>query len=94
MNYIHRVLDVGPDQAVEVTLDNPANVQLLDEANFDAYRAGRFYHYHGGHATSPVYLIRPPRPGRWHLVIDLGGFAGRVRAWVRLVADEVAVGAS
>lgn len=94
MNFIHQVLDVRPAEVVEVTLDGPANVQLLDDVNYDRYRAGREYHYHVGYATAPTYLIRPPRPGRWHLVIDLGGFAGRVRSWVRLLPAEETARAS
>jgi hypothetical protein len=91
MNYIHQALDVGPDEVVEVMLDHPANVQLLDEENFERYQLREEFHYHGGYAPRSPYLIRPPRPGLWHLVIDLGGYAGRVRAWVRLLPDRAPV---
>jgi hypothetical protein len=94
MNYVHQALDVGPDEVVEVTLDNLAHVRLLDETNYEHYRSGREYHYHGGYATTTIYLIRPPCPGRWHLVIDLGGHAGRVRSWVRLLSARETVRAS
>ena len=80
MKYLHYAFEVGPGDVIEVSLDRAANVQLLDDANFDNYCNGRPYRYHGGHATqSPVYLT-PPHQGRWHVVIDLGGGAGSVRA--------------
>lgn len=84
MNYLHQQFDAGPDDVIEITLDHAANVQLLDEANYEAYRAGRPFRYHGGYVTHSPYQIRPPYQGRWHLVVDLGGMAGTVRASVRV----------
>ena len=86
MNYLHQELDLGTDDVVEVTLDGQANVMLLDPANYEFYRRGQQFHYHGGLAkNSPVQLI-PQRPGRWHVVVDLGGYSGRVRAGVRILS--------
>ena len=85
MNFLHYELNIHADQIVEVTLDRQANVRLLDEGNFQSYRRGQRHRYHGGLAkVSPVRLA-PDRPGRWHIVIDLGGYAGTVRASVRVV---------
>ena len=85
MNFLHQELDAGPDDVVEVTLDGQANVMLLDTANYDRYRKGEAFRYHGGLArTSPVRIV-PAHRGRWHVVVDLGGFAGRVRAGVRVL---------
>ena len=85
MNFLHQEIDVGPDDVVEVTLDGQANVMLLDPENYDRYRKGESFRYHGGLAkTSPVRLV-PPHRGRWYVVVDLGGFAGRVRAGVRVL---------
>lgn len=85
MNYLHQEFDVGPDDVVEVTLDGQGNVMLLDPINFDHYRRGDSFRYHGGLAkSSPVRLV-PPHRGRWHVVVDLGGYPGRVRAGVRVL---------
>lgn len=82
MNFLHYELQLGPGEAVQVTLDKQANVRLLDDLNFQRYQRGEQHTYHGGLSkTSPVHL-RPPHPGHWHLVIDLGGYAGTVRASV------------
>jgi hypothetical protein len=83
MEFLHREIDAGPEDILEVLLDHPANVQLLDAENFDRYRRGEEYRYVGGYATQSPFSIRPPHRGRWHLVIDLGGGAGTVKAAVR-----------
>jgi hypothetical protein len=85
VNFLHQELDVGPEDVVEVTLNGQANVMLLDPANYDRYRKGETFRYHGGLANvSPTRLV-PPHRGQWHLVVDLGGFAGKVRAGVRVL---------
>lgn len=85
MDFLHYEIEAGPDEVIEVTLDNAANVLLLDPANYDHYRQGRQYRYRGGYArTSPV-KIAPPHAGKWHLVIDLGGAPGVVRASARVL---------
>jgi hypothetical protein len=85
MNYLHHEFDVGPDDVVEINLDGSANVMLLDPTNFDRYRRGESFRYHGGLAEhSPARLV-PPHKGRWHVVVDLGGYPGHVRAGVRVL---------
>jgi alkanesulfonate monooxygenase SsuD/methylene tetrahydromethanopterin reductase-like flavin-dependent oxidoreductase (luciferase family) len=90
MNYLHYELDAGPDDVVEVTLDHAANVQLLDAANYNAYRNGQSFRYHGGHVTASPYSLRPPHHDHWHVVIDLGGSPGTVRAAVRVIGGVTA----
>ncbi len=90
MEYLHKVLDLAADDVVEVTLaGNAANVQLLDDANFQNYKQGQPYHYSGGYARTSPYRIQAPHPGRWHLVVDLGGGAGRVQASVRVISGAL-----
>jgi len=88
MNFLHYELNLGVNEIVEITLDVQANVRLLDELNFLNYRNGRHYTYYGGLArVRPVHLAAP-YPGRWHLVIDLGGYPGTVQASVRIVLRQ------
>ena len=85
MNFLHQEFEVGPEDVVEVTLDGQANVMLLDSVNYERYRKGESFRYNGGLAKiSPTRLL-PPHSGRWHIVVDLGGFAGKVRAEVRVL---------
>jgi hypothetical protein len=86
MDFVH--YDLGQlhgGQLVEVTLDTAANVQLVDSLNFNAYRTGRQYQFYGGYVTRSPYTISVPHAGQWHIVIDLGGYAGQVRSSVRVL---------
>ncbi len=91
MNYLHYEFDAGPEDVLEVTLEGSANVRLLDDANYEKYRSGEKHTYAlGGFATkSPVHL-EPPRQAHWHVVVDLGGYAGRIRAAVQQVRRQEA----
>ncbi len=85
MNYLHYELNLGSNDVAVVTLDKQANVRLLDESNYSAYRDGREHRYTGGLAKQSPIKLKPPHAGKWHLVIDLGGYAGTVRASVQTV---------
>ncbi len=85
MDFLHQDFHLSSDQTVVVTLDKQANVMLLDDSQFQNYRAGRGFRYHGGLVKqSPVHLS-PPHSGHWHLVIDLGGASGTLRHSVTVV---------
>lgn len=88
MNYLHS--DLGLLEAgalVDVALRGAeANVMLLDSVNVIRYRDGQGFEYHGGHYTRSPVRIAVPRAGHWHVVIDLGGAAGRVEASVNVLA--------
>lgn len=85
MNFLHYEFDLSAEDLVEVTLDGQANVRLLDNTNFSLYKSGKQHRYYGGLAkTSPVQ-IAPPHAGHWHVVVDLGGYAGTVRASARVL---------
>ena len=88
MNFNEYELGFQPAGAVvEVTLSGTAaNVVLLDWPNLSAFRAGRNYRYHGGHTTvSPVHLT-VPADGQWYVVVNLGGYIGKVHTSCRVLA--------
>jgi hypothetical protein len=79
--FLHKEIDAGPEDVLEVTLDHPANVLLLDPTNYDLYLRRQPYKYHyGGYVTQGSFRIRPAFKGRWHVVVDLGGGPGTVTA--------------
>jgi hypothetical protein len=87
MDFLHHQFEAGPDDVIEVMLDRAANVQLLDPLNYENYREGRTFRYEGGgYATETPVRLHPPRLGTWHVVIDLGGGAGSVRATARVLS--------
>jgi hypothetical protein len=85
MNYLVYEVDVGPLDVVEVTLDKQANVRLMDASNYQSYRSGRAHRYYGGLAKTSPLRLRAPSSGHWYVAVDLGGYAGTVRASVRVI---------
>jgi hypothetical protein len=78
-------MQLNGGEIVEVTLDKQANVRLLDESNYQKYQKGDNHRYYGGLAKRSPVRLAAPQAGLWHVVIDLGGNAGTVRASVRKV---------
>ena len=85
MHYLHYDLDLQSGESVEVTLDKQVNVRLLDDSNYSMYQRGEQHRYYGGRATRSPVRLSPPHAGHWHLVVDLGGYAGTVKASVRTI---------
>lgn len=72
-------------EVVEIELDKAANVQVMDSGNFNNYRYGQGHRYYGGYVTRSPYRVTLPRPGHWYVTVDLGGYAGSVRAGVQVL---------
>ncbi len=85
MDFLHTDFWGGANSVVLVRLDGQANVMLLDDSNFSAYQHGRSFHYYGGWATRSPVRLSPPHHAHWHVVVDLGGYAGSIRAGIRIV---------
>lgn len=86
MNFLHYQVVTQPGDAIRVTLTgNAANVLVLDDINFGNFKTGRQYTYYGGYYTRSPVIIRPPGPGRWNVVVNLGGLAGTVNAVVQVL---------
>jgi hypothetical protein len=85
MDYLHWEFDASSQNVVFVTLDKQANVRLLDSINYSRFRSGMSHQYHGGLAKVSPLRLPVPHGGHWHVVVDLGGFAGSVRASVQVV---------
>jgi len=77
---------VEKGRIIEVTLDGQANVRLLDSSNFNAYRNGRQHSFYGGRATKSPIKLETPYSAHWYLVIDLGGYSGRVKHSARILS--------
>jgi hypothetical protein len=67
---------------VVVALKNQANVELMTNSEYNNYKAGRRYRYHGGRVTRSPFRLPVPFNGHWVVAIDLGGYAGRISASV------------
>ncbi len=85
MSFLHYEVDTEAGDVIEVTLDRQANVRVLDGSNFSCFRSGRRHSYIGGLAKRSPIRLAAPHAGRWHVVVDLSGYAGTVRADVRVL---------
>jgi hypothetical protein len=73
-------------QIVEITLSgNAANVQLLDNSNFNNYKNGRRYSYIGGLAKRSPVRLQTTKSGHWHIAVDMRGLRGTVRTSVNVL---------
>ena len=87
MKYLHYQLHIGKHEIIQATLQQQSHLRILDDENYVLYRQGDQYRYHGGVATGSPAVIKPPEPGEWHLVIDLGGVDGEVVATVHVIKE-------
>lgn len=84
----HQYYDLGHQvqgTTLQVALSgNSANVRLLDATNYQRYKSGKRYKYWGGHALRSPVTFTTPHTGHWYVVIDRGGYAGRVTSTVTI----------
>jgi len=85
LNYLHKEFDAKQGDIVYVELDKQANIKLIDSLNYQNYRNGLNYRYYGGLAKITPAKIPVPYQGHWHVVIDLGGYSGTVRALIKII---------
>jgi hypothetical protein len=92
MRYTYHDLGHQPaGRVVTVRLSGSVcNVILLDAANFGRYRAGQAFLYHGGHRRRSPVCLEVPEDGHWYVVVDFGGYKGRVTATVEVDSSEEA----
>ncbi len=91
MNFIHHQLGhCQRGQIVEITLSgNAANVRLMDNSAFQAYKNGRRHQYIGGLARQSPVRLQIPRTGTWNVAVDMMGLAGNVRSSARLLPSPL-----
>jgi hypothetical protein len=87
MEYLESDLGWQSSGSVRVDLrGTEANVLLLDGPNLHRFRNAQDYDHYGGHyKTSPVF-IGIPHGAHWHVVVNLGGYGGRVDATIKMMA--------
>jgi hypothetical protein len=87
MNFLYYEVDVTTNDTIEVSLSSQANVKVMDSMNFSRYKRGDKYSFHGGLAKASPLCLAAPGAGHWYVVIDLGGYAGKVSASVRVISN-------
>jgi hypothetical protein len=82
VNYGYGQFSADAGDIVEVTLDQQANVFLLDSGDYSNFRNGQSFRYIGGLAVASPVRLRVPSSGSWYAVVDPRG--GSVRYGIRV----------
>jgi len=85
VQFLHYQVKAGPTNIIQVTLDTQANVRLMDTLNYSKYRMKKSYDFVGGPVLKSPVDFRPTQKGDWHVVVDLEGFGGTVKASVMVL---------
>ena len=82
----HDLGQVKSGAIVEVSLSGrAANVRLMNNTNYNNFKAGRKHSFKGGLVKrSPVHF-RIPTSGHWHITVDMIGLRGNVRSSARIL---------
>ena len=85
MQFLHYQVKADKDQIIQVVIDNEASVKLMDTFNFSKYQLGKTPEYFGGIYPASTVEFRVHKLDDWHVVVDLDGKMGVVKAYVNLV---------
>ncbi|MBN1798426.1 MAG: DUF1883 domain-containing protein [Spirochaetales bacterium] len=86
MNYLHYKFKADPNNEVKVTLNQKANVFLLDTASYYKYRLGKAYEPTAAYNDVTSIHIKVPHKSNWHLLIEHSdAFKGIIRALVDVI---------
>ena len=80
MTFLHWKIPGTSGDRVLVELNTQAFVRMLDPLNFEYYKKGSKYTGLGGWSDRLDVEFTLPYKGTFHVVIDLGGKAGELRA--------------
>ena len=83
---LYNLGNVERGKIVEVTLGYAANVRIMDSTNYSSFKNGRAHHFIGGYVKRSPFKATLPRTAHWYVVVDLGGYAGRVSSSVRVLS--------
>jgi hypothetical protein len=82
---LHYPINASVGATVLVNLDQQANVCLFDSVNYRRYRRGEQHHFYGELAKESPVRMQLPHTGRWHIVIDFGGYVEQARASIQVI---------
>ena len=80
MTFLHWKIPGSSGDVARVQTDIPANIRLLDALNFEYYKKGSKFEGEGGWSDKLIVEFVLPYKGTFHVVVDLAGQAGTVKA--------------
>jgi len=87
VEFLHYPVRVTPKDVVNISLSGKANVLFLDDLNYKKYVIGKPFNFRGGLSVKPKVRFTPAYKGLWHVVIDMKGLEGTVKAVVDIMRD-------
>ena len=69
VTHLHKSLRFDEEDVLKVELNAPACVYLLEHPNYHLFMQNMDYDYYGKEVDSFPFLMKPPHPGIWELVI-------------------------
>jgi len=85
MQFLHYQVKADPDRIIQVTIDHEASIKLMDTFNFAKYSQGKTPDFQGGIYPASTVEFRVYKNDTWHVVVDLDGKKGEVKASVKLI---------
>jgi hypothetical protein len=85
ITHLHRSLELSETEVIKIVLDKPANVYLLEGTNYHLFMQDRPFDFHGTEVNNFPFLMSPPHPGRWDLVIFSSTAGVKVAADISIV---------
>ena len=89
--WFHDIGVVDEGNILEVTLDKPAHVLIMDDANYEFFKNRQTYSSVVNKVTESPYKVKLPRSAHWFVVIDLDGKQGTVASSVKVYRAKPAV---
>jgi len=77
--------NVERGKIIEVTLGYAANVRIMDSSNYSSFKSGNRHKYIDGYVKRSPYKTTLPHTAHWYVIVDLGGYAGKVSSSVRVL---------
>ena len=81
--------DLRSNQIIEVGLGYTANVRIMDNPNYSKFKSGRSYRYLGGYVTQSPYYAVIPENAHWYVIVDLGGYTGKIKSYVKVLSGKL-----
>ncbi|MDX6696204.1 MAG: hypothetical protein QOF02_3807 [Blastocatellia bacterium] len=85
MSFLHKREYLDEGDVVVVNCSHQCNVMLTTDENFQRYRRGDEFHYHGGFYKRLPARIPVPRTGQWNITLDLGGGNANIRYSINII---------
>ena len=86
--WFHDVGVIEQGKILEVTLDQPAHVRVMDKDNYAFFKNRQSYSSIVSNVTNSPYRVKLPRTAHWFVVIDRDGEPGAVTSSVKLYAPK------